>query len=76
MSSKTRQHLTTSTITLGSLTTGESSLPMVDITELKDLYTENVTAKIWRVANSYLHERVCDLGICAASLVWLITYYG
>lgn len=62
-------------MTLGSLKTGESSLPMVDTAELTDLYTENVTAKIWRVANSYLHEHVCHFEICAASsLLWLNTH--
>ncbi|KAJ5297028.1 uncharacterized protein N7443_007921 [Penicillium atrosanguineum] len=39
----------------------EDSLPPVEATELLDLYSENVIAKIWRVAESYINNHVCDI---------------
>ncbi|KAJ5915753.1 unsaturated glucuronyl hydrolase [Penicillium verhagenii] len=35
-----------------------ASLPIVNATELMELYSENVVAKIWRVADSFLKEHV------------------
>ena len=36
-------------------------LPAVELSELMELYSENVVAKIWRIANSYIKEHVCHL---------------
>ncbi|KAJ5641452.1 glucuronyl hydrolase [Penicillium lividum] len=36
--------------------TMKASLPVVDTAELMELYSENIVAKIWRVAESYLEE--------------------
>lgn len=34
-------------------------LPVVEVAELMELYSENVVAKIWRTADLFIKEHVC-----------------